>query len=99
LLDAKEAKVFKITESSDKVLFFGKRGQGPGEFNFPLKIGLSKDKIWAFDPSARRIQFFDRNGNFIKMIKLFHRYNDVIVDQKYRLICTKNIKVNEEAKK
>jgi|GEM_PF-2148698 len=99
LLDAKESKVFRFNESSDKVSHFGKSGQGPGEFVFPRKIGISKDMIWVFDSTARRIQFYDKNGNFIKMIKLYHRYNDVIADQKGRLVCAKNIKVKEEAKK
>ena len=99
LLDAKESKVFRFNESSNKVSYFGKSGQGPGEFIFPRKIGIRKDMIWVFDSTARRIQFYDKNGKFIKLIRLYHRYNDVIVDQKGRLVCAKNIKVKEEAKK
>jgi hypothetical protein len=31
---------------------FGWKGQGPGEFSFPIKVGFYRDLIYVFDPTG-----------------------------------------------
>ena len=45
---------------------FGKRGVGPGEFNFPTHIAFNRDGNWLVTDSMNsRIEVFDRNGRFL----------------------------------
>lgn len=43
----------------------GKRGTGPGEFNFPTSVTLSADKVYVVDAMNFRIQAFTRGGEFV----------------------------------
>jgi len=44
---------------------FGKRGRGPGEFNFPTHIAAdARSQVYVTDSMNHRIQVFDANGTF-----------------------------------
>jgi DNA-binding beta-propeller fold protein YncE len=44
---------------------FGRRGAGPGEFNFPTHIAAGADgHVFVTDSMNARVQVFDRNGRF-----------------------------------
>ncbi|MFC2136903.1 6-bladed beta-propeller [Bacteroidota bacterium] len=46
----------------------GKRGNDPGEFNFPTSIWIDKEGYaYIVDALNYRIQIFDKNGNFISL--------------------------------
>jgi len=45
--------------------FFGRRGQGPGEFNSPGGLDVFEERIYVADSSNRRIQIFDLSGKFL----------------------------------
>lgn len=53
---------------SGKHLFdFGKRGAGPGEFNFPRDVAIGRDgQIYVVDSGNFRIQVFDRDGRYLQ---------------------------------
>ncbi len=44
---------------------WGKRGEGPGEFNFPTDIALAPDRVFVLDSMNFRVQVFDRKGTFL----------------------------------
>jgi len=44
---------------------WGKRGEGPGEFNFPTDIALARDRVFVLDAMNFRVQVFDRKGAYI----------------------------------
>lgn len=45
---------------------FGKSGNGPGEFQFPLGIDIAKDgRVFIADTGNHRIQVFDAGGAFL----------------------------------
>jgi hypothetical protein len=43
----------------------GRQGQGPGEFQSLLKLGLLGDTLWVVDPGNGRISLFNRDGDLI----------------------------------
>lgn len=49
------------------ITVYGKRGKGPGEFNFPYGVTVDKKgNIYVVDSGNFRLQVLDENGNFIK---------------------------------
>jgi hypothetical protein len=54
---------------------FGRRGTGPGEFNYPTSIWIDRSgKVFIVDAMNFRVQIFDGEGNFIAM---FGKIGDV----------------------
>mgnify|MGYP000527720015 CR=1 FL=1 len=47
---------------------FGKEGNANGAFYYPTDVQITKDHIWVADAYNNRVQRFDKNGNFQKMI-------------------------------
>lgn len=47
---------------------FGKEGKQAGEFYYPTDVQITKDYIWVADAYNNRIQVFDKEGNFLKML-------------------------------
>ncbi|MEK9145725.1 MAG: 6-bladed beta-propeller, partial [Elusimicrobiota bacterium] len=49
---------------------FGRRGAGPGEFNFPTYMWFDKaaDRLWVSDSGNFRLQWFDPDGRFLGSI-------------------------------
>ena len=46
---------------------FGRRGKGPGEFNFPTHINVdARGQIYVTDSLNHRIQIFDAGGKFLR---------------------------------
>lgn len=49
--------------------FYGTRGNGPGQFNFPTGLYFSPSgELFVADQNNDRIQVLDRNGNFLRCI-------------------------------
>lgn len=88
LLDSLECRVYLFSPSGKLISSFGRRGQGPGEFSFPMKVDFYEDFIYVFDPTGRTLQFFKYDGSFIRLIKLFKSYSDVVIDGEGRLYCS-----------
>lgn len=48
---------------------FGKKGQGPEEFTNPWYVSISpENEVFVLDKSTRRINVFDIQGNFVRII-------------------------------
>jgi len=47
------------------VCTIGRRGRGPGEFNFPTAVALSEEKLYVVDAMNFRIEAFTRDGRFL----------------------------------
>jgi hypothetical protein len=64
LLDTRGASISVYDKSGKFLTRFGRKGQGPGEFENPVYLAVSKeDKIHVIDRSRRTIQVFDKKGN------------------------------------
>jgi len=62
--------IFRFDKSGVPVLSFGKKGQGPGEIQWPLyqKI-IRNNEISVLDRSGQKILFYDKNGKLKQEIK------------------------------
>jgi len=60
----------KKFDSKGKFLkVIGKKGQGPGDFNWPFKIEISGNQLIVWELRNQRISLLDLEGNFIKSVK------------------------------
>lgn len=46
----------------------GTRGSGPGEFQWPMRLGWKQDTLWVWDPTTARVSLFSRRGTFMRSI-------------------------------
>ncbi|MCG2577170.1 6-bladed beta-propeller [Dechloromonas sp. XY25] len=58
---AHQIKVFDMT--GRQVRTIGRRGEGPGEFNFPTFLSLSRDRLVVSDTMNARVQLIPLDGN------------------------------------
>jgi len=66
---SKESHIFKFDKNGNFILFFGLSGQGPGELQAPLYIGIdNKEDVVVTDSRKRKLIIFDNEGNFKKEI-------------------------------
>lgn len=72
---AHDIKVLDLRGNLIKVI--GKRGEGPGEFNYPVHLCFKNGKLYVVDAMNFRVQVFDAEGN---LIRLFGRPGDTYAD-------------------
>ena len=71
ILDLKDAQVKKYDHDGLFVGNIGRKGQGPGEFNRPNLLEIdSFNQILVSDPYQRRFIFMERDGNYIKSLRM-----------------------------
>lgn len=59
--------IYKFDPDGNFLFKFSRKGQGPGELNYPTRCAVSeRDEFWVFDYSKRRFIFFDREGKFLR---------------------------------
>lgn len=64
--DVPAHKIVAFDLAGKKVLAFGKRGRGTGEFNFPTHVACDgEENIYVSDSLNFRVQVFDRKGQFL----------------------------------
>lgn len=57
----------KVFDDRGKLLrVIGRRGTGPGEFNFPTHLSLSDGQLYVADTANARIEVFDEAGKFLR---------------------------------
>ncbi len=67
--DIVDCRVIKMDMKGSVVASTGSRGNGPGQFNFPNGIQLSKDdEIFVCDSNNHRIQVFDKDLNLNRIL-------------------------------
>jgi len=72
------SRIAKFDKQGNWVMSWGSRGPGgthadenPGQFNTPHNIGIDRqNNVYVADRNNRRIQVFDANGKFLRMIHL-----------------------------
>ncbi|MFC2160044.1 6-bladed beta-propeller [Acidobacteriota bacterium] len=61
----------KMISSAGKLLqVIGQEGQGPGDFNSPSYIAISRDRLVVWESMNRRFSILDMDGKFIKSVKI-----------------------------
>lgn len=70
VLDGGTRQVLSLNRSGEVRGTWGRRGSGPGEFEWPLKIGRLGDSIWVVDGTLRRVTYFDEGGRVLRTTTL-----------------------------
>lgn len=66
--------VFKYDSTGKFIKKFGQSGQGPGDLSMPSRTISLNDSIVIAEAGNGRLQYFDFEGNSIKIVKLFRTY-------------------------
>jgi DNA-binding beta-propeller fold protein YncE len=67
VVDTVGNRVVVVNFAGGVVHFFGQRGDGPGQFNFPTNIARGADgRLYVTDAMNFRVQVFDGNGRFLR---------------------------------
>ncbi len=85
VLDQKMSRVTKFDEKRKFIHKFGKKGQGPGEFEFPEAMVLDSERM-IYVLSSERILEFDENGRFIHQFPINFYGIDIAIDAEGNLI-------------
>lgn len=65
VLERAEKEIRVYDHGGSLVRRFGGGGRGPGEFEFPVRLGLLGDTVWVLDLRLQRLSLFSRDGRFI----------------------------------
>jgi hypothetical protein len=65
VLDSEEEEIRVFSKSGTLLSSFGRKGQGPGEFQMPADIDILGDKVYVADGANRRVQILDKRGKYL----------------------------------
>jgi hypothetical protein len=92
VLDAKAMSVLEFQPDGRFIRKFGRAGQGPGEFEFPVKILCYGKSRYVLDSGQRRLHIFDQAGNFERTIKTQYSYYDLAMGANGTLLAARHVK-------
>ena len=69
VLDPEEGCIKKFSSSGEYLTQFGRKGQGPGEYQYPMQIDCRSDQLLVTSMAAQ-FHIFDLNGEYIKKFGL-----------------------------
>ncbi len=86
--DSKEVCVKVFDKNGKHIRTFGKKGQGPGEIQFPLRMHVFAGKeILIYDTGNWRLSFFSLDGKFLREIPIVkYDFERTIPDSKGNII-------------
>jgi hypothetical protein len=71
ILDSRNFRIQVFDETITYIKTIGQRGQGPGEFQFPIAIDIAPDdNLYVFDLITKNIIKFDTEGGILESIKI-----------------------------
>jgi hypothetical protein len=79
VLDGKWKSILKFDSKGNFLKKNGRAGQGPGEFQNPYCLCVSKNSVFVSDTMKRDIQIFDLDLNFIRSLKVGRGYTELVV--------------------
>jgi len=80
--------VYELNAEGKFVHKYDKKGQGPGELQFPLLVIPFNQQVIVLDGRVGRMIFFDRDWKYVKSISLFKRYFRVALGSNGLLYCS-----------
>lgn len=91
---AKENYIFILNKDGTFLSAFGRQGQGPGEFQSPMALVISKqDEIFITDRG--KVAVFSSDGQFIRELRINNDYQKVIPLDKDRYLAIA-VKLNQD---
>ncbi len=77
------ARVHKFSPDGSLLLSWGEPGEAPGQFKLPHSIWVDKqERVWVPDRENRRIQIFNKQGEFLDQWTELGRPTDIVIDEK-----------------
>ncbi len=70
VLDSEDEEIKVFSKGGGFLYAFGKKGQGPGEFQMPSDIDILGDQIFVSDGANRRVQVLDKKGAYCWSFKV-----------------------------
>jgi DNA-binding beta-propeller fold protein YncE len=65
-------RVVKFSKDGKFIKFWGRKGDGQGEFSVPHAIAVdSKGRVWVGDRGNKRLQVFDQDGKYLDQMTQF----------------------------
>jgi hypothetical protein len=75
ILDEQAGNIKVFNHTGSFVTTIGRKGQGPGEFGMPISLVISQqNQIIVNDMGQRKIQFFDKEGNYLKEFSIADKF-------------------------
>ncbi len=68
--DSSANNIKMISPEGKLIKVIGQEGQGPGDFNSPAFIAISRDRLIVWESMNRRFSILDMDGKFIKSAKI-----------------------------
>ena len=82
-----------LTNEGDFIRTFGKFGQGPGEFNYPLRIEIDeKDTLYVYQ--GGRMTMLNTHGKFLDLYHILFTVDDFVI-ARGRVYANKNYRPKE----
>ncbi len=83
-------RILKYNPEGKHLLTFGRKGQGPGEFQSMTAVRFDKDdNLYIGDVTSRRICFFNKEGNFLRQINMPSAYENIFLNSKDFIVASK----------
>jgi DNA-binding beta-propeller fold protein YncE len=96
------SRVLKFNKFGNKLLGWGMKGGGPGQFDLPHSIAIDGDLVYVGDRENARIQIFDLNGRYLREWKVGHPFGLFITPDHFiymsDAIAGRILKINQEGK-
>lgn len=93
-LKSKENYIFKLDKEGRLITAFGRKGQGPGEFQSPMELVVSKeDEVFITDRGKAAV--FNNGGRFIREFRIDNEYQKIIPLDRDRYL-TIAVRLNED---
>jgi len=98
IIDHSNHRVQKMDLHGNFIKKWGSEGTDNGRFSFPWGITLHKEMVVV--SSDNRLQFFDKDGNFIKSLKFGSQLYDIASDGEFIYAATGSVilKIGEDSK-
>ena len=81
------SRVLKFDKYGNKLLGWGMKGSGPGQFDTPHTIAIDGDLVYVGDRENARIEIFDTSGRFLRQWSLGHPFGLVITRDHFIYMC------------
>jgi len=98
VLDTREAHIRVFDTNGKHIKTIGNKGQGPGEMSSPSSLQITpQNEIAVNDWSARKIHFFNIDGNFLRAVPQRNMgfFTDPIIDKEGNITASYMIMDNE----
>jgi len=81
----KNARVVKFSKDGAYLMEWGRKGNGPGEFNVPHSVEIGPDgRVYVGDRGNERIQIFDQSGRYVsEIMAVYPNALAISQDQRY----------------